>query len=69
MTDDDTIPRLKAILGEHGFAQIEAFGEQIRKVPRKRLKEVFNKFLLARDPALGLPSLEELKKELFKDGA
>ena len=67
---DDYVPRLKALVGEHGFAQLEAFNEQLRKNPpsKERMDKILKK-LLKRDPALGLPSLDSLKKDLFGDGA
>jgi uncharacterized protein YbcC (UPF0753/DUF2309 family) len=33
MDDNDPFPRLKQLLGEHGFAQLEAFAEALHKNP------------------------------------
>ena len=62
-TDDDTIPLIKALVGEHGFAQLEALNEQFRKNPpsKKRMHKAL-KMMLRRQT---LPSLEEMKKTLW----
>ena len=65
MVEDDTIPRLKALIGEHGFAVLEAFNEQFRKNPPS--KERMNKAIKMMMRRKTIPSLEEMKKELWGD--
>ena len=63
MVEDYTISRLKELVGEHGFAQLETLNEQLRKNPpsKKRMNKAL-KMMMRRQT---LPSLEEMKKELW----
>jgi hypothetical protein len=66
--DDDTIPRLKALVGEHGFAQLEAFAEALSKSPptEEQYQRAFDR-LKASSRAMGVTDADiaAIKEELF----
>jgi hypothetical protein len=66
--DDDTIPLLKALVGERGFAQLEAFAEGLRKNPptEAQVRRVFDA-IKASNRARGVTDADiaAIKERLF----
>lgn len=68
MTDDDVIGRLTELLGPHGFAQLEAVAEALRKHPPTSTKHrAFMESIKELNRQLGVTDddIARIKRELF----